>query len=143
MTPTPDIATRLPTTQPWISAHENVAEKSGAEQGKDVSAEFRNHLENTNIQPVNAAQNDQVNSIESTQRVNRGEFDAFLKRSGELDKAVSEGKLKVGDPKVMQQRRQEMRMLLHFQSEMQGTAMKVEIASKVVEHGTSGVKTVL
>jgi hypothetical protein len=161
MTPTPDIATRLPTTQPGISAHENIAEKSGPEQGKNVSADFRNHLDNTNnIQPVNAAQNDQVNSIESTQRVNRGnipdkqdmfgqfdkirgEFDAFLKRSGELDKAVSEGKLKVGDPKVMQQRREEMRMLLHFQSEMQGTAMKVEIASKVVEHGTSGVKTVL
>jgi hypothetical protein len=32
---------------------------------------------------------------------------------------------------------------LHFQIEMQNAAMKVEIASKVVEHATSGVKTVL
>jgi hypothetical protein len=164
MTPTPDIATRLPTTQPGISAHEDLADKAGTGQGNDVSAEFRSHLDN-NIQQVNGPQNDQVNSVESTQRVNpgtipdkqnmmgqdmfgqfdkiRGEFDAFLKKSGELDKAVSEGKLKISDPKVVQQRREEMRMLLHFQSEMQGTAMKVEIASKVVEHGTSGVKTVL
>ena len=132
MTPTPDIAARLhtPTTQ-----------------------------------PVNA-QNNQIDSVQSTQRVNpgqipdkqnmlgnqdmfgqfdkiRGEFETFLKKSGDLDQAVAEGKIKFNDPKVTQQRREEMRMLLHFQTEMQGAAMKVEIASKVVEHGTSGVKTVL
>ena len=73
----------------------------------------------------------------------RGEFEGFIKKSGELDQAVAEGKLKFNDPKVVQQRREELRMLLHFQTEMQAAAMKVEIASKVVEHGTSGVKTVL
>jgi len=165
MTPTPDIATRLPTTQPGLS-HEHQAEKSGAQQNKDVSADFRAHMDNTNnVQQVNTAQNE-VNSVESTQRVNRGqipdkqnmlgnqdmfgqfdkirgEFETFLKKSGDLDQAVAEGKIKFNDPKVTQQRREEMRMLLHFQTEMQGAAMKVEIASKVVEHGTSGVKTVL
>jgi hypothetical protein len=56
---------------------------------------------------------------------------------------VTEGKLKADDPKVVQHRHDEMRMMLHFQSEMQGTAVQVEIASKVVEHATSGIKTVL
>ena len=73
----------------------------------------------------------------------RKEFDNFLQKNSEMDKMVSEGKLKPGDPKVVQARREEMRMLLHFQNEMQGTAVKVEIASKVVEHATSGIKTVL
>ncbi|HEY8747717.1 MAG TPA: hypothetical protein VIM11_07075 [Tepidisphaeraceae bacterium] len=160
---TPDIATRLPITQPGTSGQENNAVKSPAEQGNDLKAEFRDRMDNSvnGVQPTEAVTaTNPTNTIESTQRVNRGnvpdkqdmfgqfdkirgEFDAFLKRSGELDKAVADGKLKINDPKVAQQRREEMRMLLHFQSEMQGTAMKVEIASKVVEHGTSGVKTVL
>jgi hypothetical protein len=163
MIPTPDIATRLPTTQPGLS-QEHLSDKAGAEQNKDVSGDFRAHLDNANNvqQP---GQNNQIDSIDSTQRVNRGqipdkqnmqnqdmfgqfdkirgEFEGFIKKSGELDQAVAEGKLKFNDPKVVQQRREEMRMLLHFQTEMQGAAMKVEIASKVVEHGTSGVKTVL
>src|SRR5690348_8654652 len=105
MTPTPDIATRLatPTTQPGHS-HEHLAEKSGAEQNNNVSADFRAHLDTNNEQQVNAAQNNQINSVESTQRVNpgqipdkqnmlgqdmfgqfekiRSDFDAFLKKSG-------------------------------------------------------------
>jgi|SRR6476469_2622703 hypothetical protein len=164
MTPTPDIATRLPTTQPGLS-HEHQAEKSGAEQNKDVSADFRAHMDNTNnVQQVNTAQNE-INSVESTQRVNRGqipdkqnmlkqdmfgqfdkirgEFDTFLKKSGELDQAVAEGKLKINDPKVLQQRREEMRMLLHFQSEMQSTAMKVEVATKFISGSTEDIKNIL
>jgi hypothetical protein len=73
----------------------------------------------------------------------RKDFNAFLQKSSDLDKLVAEGKLKSNDPKVTQARQAEMRTLLHFQLEMQGAAMKVEIASKVVEHATSGVKTVL
>ena len=166
VTPTPDIATRLatPTTQPGLSP-EHLTEKSGAEHPSEISTDFRAHMDSATLQQVNPTPDQQTNSIQSTQRVNpgqipdkqnllsqdmfgqfdkiRGEFDAFLKKSGKLDQAVAEGKLKFSDPKVMQQRREEMRMLLHFQSEMQGTAMKVEIASRVVEQGTSGVKTVL
>jgi hypothetical protein len=73
----------------------------------------------------------------------RQDFDKYIQRSSEMDKLVAEGKLKPDDPKVFQQRREEMRMLLHFQNEMQGTAVQVEIASKVVEHATSGLKTML
>ena len=165
MIPTPDIATRLPTTQPGLS-HDHVAEKSGPEHNQEATGEFQAHLDKTNnLQQVNAAQTNQVNSIESTQRVNpgqipdkqnmlshdmfgqfdkiRGEFDAFLKRSGQLDQAVAEGKLKFNDPKVTQQRREEMRMLLHFQSEMQSTAMKVEVAAKVISGSTESAKSLL
>jgi hypothetical protein len=73
----------------------------------------------------------------------RRDFDAFLQRRMELDRKVAEGKVKADDPKVQLERQAEMRTLLHFQIEMQNAAMKVEIASKVVEHATSGVKTVL
>ena len=73
----------------------------------------------------------------------RRDFDAFLQKRMELDRKVAEGKLKADDPKVQLERQAEMRTLLHFQIEMQSAAMKVEIASKVVEHATSGVKTVL
>ena len=73
----------------------------------------------------------------------RRDFDAFLQKRGELDQMVADGKMKADDPKVQMQRQSEMRTLLHFQLEMQNAAMKVEIASKVVEHATSGVKTVL
>ena len=73
----------------------------------------------------------------------RGELRAYTQKSAEMDKLVAEGKLKPNDPQVLAARRDEMRQLLFLQSEMQGAAMKVEIASKVVEHGTSGVKTVL
>jgi hypothetical protein len=73
----------------------------------------------------------------------RRDFDAFLQRRMELDRKVAEGKMKADDPKVQLERQAEMRTLLHFQIEMQSAAMKVEIASKVVEHATSGVKTVL
>jgi hypothetical protein len=167
MTPTPDIATRLapPTTQPGLSP-DHPAEKSGTEHGSNVSSDFQAHLDNTNnVQQVNATPTDQLNSVESTQRVNPGqipdkqdmlkqdmfgqfdkirtEFDAFLKRSGQLDQAVAEGKLKFNDPKVVQQRREEMRMLLHFQGEMQSTAMKVEIASKVISGSADSTKQVL
>ena len=163
MTPTPDIATRLPTTQPG-NGHEHLTEKSATNQNQEASAEFRAHLDTANVEQVNANQN-QINSVESTQRVNpgqipdkqnmlhqdmfgqfdkiRGEFDAFLKKSGQLDQAVAEGKLKVNDPKVMQQRREEMRMLLHFQSEMQSTAMKVEVAAKVISGSTESAKNLL
>ena len=98
--------------------------------------------------------------LDSTHKVNRGtvadhqdlfgrfeqvhrEFDTYLKKSADMDKLVAEGKLKPQDPRVVQHRREEMRLLLHFQTEMQGAALKVEIASKVVEHGTSGAKTLL
>jgi len=73
----------------------------------------------------------------------RRDFDAFLNKRMELDRKVAEGKLKADDPTVQLERQAEMRTLLHFQIEMQNAAMKVEIASKVVEHATSGVKTVL
>lgn len=73
----------------------------------------------------------------------RRDFDAFLQKRMELDRKVAEGKVKADDPKVQVERQAEMRTLLHFQIEMQNAAMKVEIASKVVEHATSGVKTVL
>src|SRR6476659_756773 len=126
MTPTPDIATRLPTTQPG-NGHEHLTEKSGAGQNQEASAEFRAHLDTNNVQQINTNQNNQINSVESTQRVNpgqipdkqnmhsqdmfgqfdkiRGEFDTFLKKSGQLDQAVADGKLKINDPKVVQQRR--------------------------------------
>ena len=73
----------------------------------------------------------------------RRDFDAFLQKRMELDRKVAEGKVKADDPTVQVERQAEMRTLLHFQIEMQNAAMKVEIASKVVEHATSGVKTVL
>jgi len=116
---TPDIATRLPITQPGTSGQENNAVKSPAEQGNDLKAEFRDRMDNSvnGVQPTEAVTaTNPTNTIESTQRVNRGnvpdkqdmfgqfdkirgEFDAFLKRSGELDKAVADGKLKINDPR--------------------------------------------
>ncbi len=73
----------------------------------------------------------------------RGEFNSYIKERIDTEKLVSDGKLKATDPKVVSQRQGEMRNLLHFQMEMQGAAMKVEIATKMVDHATSGLKTVI
>ena len=73
----------------------------------------------------------------------RNEFNSFLQRSSELDKLVADGKLKPNDPKVVQQRREEMRMMLHFQSEMQTASFRVEVAMKVVGHGTETLNKAL
>ena len=71
------------------------------------------------------------------------DFKTFIKESAKVDKQIADGKLKPNDPKVVAHRQTEMRELLHFQVEMQGASMKVEIASKLVEHATSGLKTVI
>jgi hypothetical protein len=164
----PEIAQKLMTEamQPGASPS---GKEGAAGGGAEKAAEFQKHLNGANNDP-NAAnqvgavqQNQQANAIDQTHGTRkvhgaeipdqqdlfghfdhvRKEFDNFLQKNSELDKMVSEGKLKPSDPKVVQARREEMRMLLHFQNEMQGTAVKVEIASKVVEHATSGIKTVL
>ena len=162
-----------PATQPTTMPTGKEGGGSGSGPGAAGGADFRERLSgagNHNDQagkvgqanPANQVQaNQQIDQTLNTQKVNdagkipdhqdffgrfekvQREFDQFIQKSAELDKMVAEGKLKPDDPKVVQQRHAEMRELLHFQHEMQSTSMQVEIASKVVEHATSGVKTVL
>ena len=73
----------------------------------------------------------------------RKDFQQFVNKTSDVDKMVKEGKLRPDDPKVQAHRQSEMKQLMHFQMEMQGASMKVEIASKVVEHATSGLKTMM
>jgi len=138
----------------------------GGPAGADFRERMGHHHDNAGkVGEANAANriqdNQQLDQTLNTQKVNdaakipdnqdffgrfekvQRDFDQFIQKSSELDKMVAEGKLKPDDPKVVQQRHAEMRTLLHFQHEMQSTSMQVEIASKVVEHATSGVKTVL
>jgi hypothetical protein len=51
--------------------------------------------------------------------------------------------MKADDPKVQQVRRQEMFDYMDIQMRIQRATFNVELVSKVVEHGTTGVKTVL
>jgi len=132
---------------------------------------FQDHMQPTsganNAQGPNGVQNtDAANKVQgpgeiNTQKVNgtaktpdrqdmfahldkvQNEYKAFMGERAGIEKQVAEGKLKATDPKVVASRQGEMRNLLHFQMEMQGASMKVEIASKVVEHATSGVKTMM
>src|SRR6185312_8306423 len=92
---TPDIATRFSpaTTQPGLSSHDQLANKSPAEQGNDAKGDFRTSLDNPagNVQavtPTNPA--NQVNSVESTQRVNRGNIPDKQDMFGQFDKIRSE-----------------------------------------------------
>jgi len=147
-----DIASKIvtPPTQAPVASPESAGESSGA-KGPD----FRQRLGNTPdaapqaIDPAASARQvngatlpDQQELFGSFEKV-RADFDKYLQSGASLDKLVADGKLKPTDPKVVQRRREEMRMLLHFQTEMQSSSMKVEIASKVVDHATSGVKQVL
>jgi hypothetical protein len=167
-----EVATKLatPATQPTTLPSGKEGPGSGGGPGATGGADFRermgqNHGGANNVAEANAANqiqaNQQLDKTLNTQKVNdaakipdnqdffgrfekvQRDFDQFIQKSSELDKMVAEGKLKPDDPKVVQQRHAEMRTLLHFQHEMQSTSMQVEIASKVVEHATSGVKTVL
>jgi hypothetical protein len=166
-----EVATKLatPATQPTTMPTGKEGPGSGGGPGASGGTDFRDRLGGghgpNNTAEINAANqiqaNQQVDKTLNTQKVNdaakipdnqdffgrfekvQRDFDQFIQKSSELDKMVAEGKLKPDDPKVVQQRHAEMRTLLHFQHEMQSTSMQVEIASKVVEHATSGVKTVL
>src|SRR4051812_23272525 len=152
-----DIAQKAitPATQPATSPLGKAAEAPNED-----AAEFSKRLGGTTDPAANGTQaasgqyNGAVDGTKNTQRVNgdagipdkqdlfghfehvRNEFNSFLQRSSELDKLVADGKLKPNDPKVVQQRREEMRMMLHFQSEMQTASFRVEVAMKVVGHGT-------
>jgi hypothetical protein len=153
------VATTQPTTQPSGAESQHGPDKAGADfKDRLDAANDPSHLNQNNNQ-VNQPNN--VNDVQSTQKVNTGneipdkqdlfgrfekvrkDFDSFVQRSSELDKMVADGKLKSDDPKVVQARRAEMREMLHLQTEMQSASVQVEIASKVVEHATSGLKTVL
>ena len=139
----PEIATKLMT--PPTEHGASPLGKEGPGGGADKAAEFQKHLNGANNDPNQANQvgavqpNDRTGGIDqtnATRKVNgteipdqqdlfghfdhvRKEFDNFLQKNSEMDKMVSEGKLKPGDPKVVQARREEMRMLLHFQNEME------------------------
>ena len=148
------------------------ANRPGLEQGIEQKPAFIEQLQQNQANPTGATNGTQVARTEavnknesvvtqiSTRRVNeassaksadlfarfdniRADMNSFVHKTAEFDKMVAEGKIKPNDPRVAAAHRDEMRQLLFFQSEMQSAAMKVEIASKVVEHGTSGVKTVL
>jgi hypothetical protein len=165
-----EVATKLatPATQPTtMPTGKEGAGSGGGGPGATGGTDFRDRLGHgaNNTAEINAANqiqaNQQLDKTLNTQRVNdaakipdnqdffgrfekvQREFDQYIQKSSEIDKMVAEGKLKPDDPKVVQARHAEMRELLHFQHEMQSTSMQVEIASKVVEHATSGVKTVL
>jgi hypothetical protein len=155
------VATTQPTTQP-AGAEAKGPDKAGTDFRDRLDAtQDPSHLNQNNNNANQVGQNQNVNDVQTTQKVNGGaeipdkqdlfgrfekvrkDFDGFVQRSSEMDKLVADGKLKSDDPKVVQARRSEMRELLHFQSEMQSASVQVEIASKVVEHATSGLKTVL
>ena len=167
----PGVGTQVPGTGP--GAGPGGAGGAGLENGIQQKPAFLEQIQQNQAGLTNGAntpqnqpqvsqagQNNAVSERQSLNRVNqassakspdlfarfdqiRGEMDTFVHKSSEMDKMVAEGKLKPNDPRVLSAQRDEMRQMLFFQSEMQSAAMKVEIASKVVEHGTSGVKTVL
>jgi hypothetical protein len=158
-----DIAQKAftPATQPATSPLGKAAEaphEDAAEFSKRLGGSVDPAANGT--QAVTAQYGNAVDGATSTQRVNgaavpdkqdlfgqfdhvRNEFNNFLERSSELDKLVADGKIKPDDPKVVQQRREEMRLMLHFQCEMQSASVKVEFATKVADHCTGAVKQVM
>ncbi len=122
-------------------AHQAALDSMHPQHGANAMAQSSEALN----QRLTGAGVTRVEGMDPFQRLEslRHDMVAKLAERQDVDHRVASGMTDASDPAIVAERQQQLAEMLVLQVEMNHAAFAVQLVAKVVEHGTSGVRTVL